>query len=334
MLNHKTNTLYQEAAYAAPTWSEPISDVLGMVENRLREAPKGQHGILTGIIQGLFDAGGKRVRPSVCLLTARVFEANFDHAVSLAASIEMLHTATLIHDDLIDGAILRRGAPTLNDMWSSDIAVLTGDYMFARAASLVAEVEIIPVMKLFSQTLEIILNGEIAQKFSKWVIDREEYKSRIFAKTGALFVLSSHSAALLGGADPDQLEAMKDFGYAIGMAFQIVDDILDYTGSSEKVGKPIGGDLHGGLFTLPAILFSETQPQDGDLQALLETKVAEPALVERLINKIRGSGAIEASLEEASALFKRGRRALENIPPSVYKDALLDLAEQVVNRDM
>jgi geranylgeranyl pyrophosphate synthase len=334
MLEQKTNTVYQEPAFLTTSWADLIKDELTLVENRLRTAPPGQHGMLTATIQALFDAGGKRLRPSVCLLTAKLFGADNNHAISLAASVEMLHTATLIHDDLIDGALLRRGAPTLNALWSSDIAVLTGDYLFARAASLVAEVEIVPVMKLFSKTLEIILNGEIAQKFSKWQIDRNEYEKRIYAKTAALFVLSAHSSARLGGADPDSLKAMIDFGRSIGIAFQIVDDVLDYVGNSNKTGKPSGGDLHQGLFTLPAILFCEAHPQDEDIQTLLELKEADPKLIERLLRKIRESGAIEASLREAEQSLNAGINSLDQLAPSPYKDALLLLAEQTVTRDM
>jgi geranylgeranyl pyrophosphate synthase len=334
MLNQKTKTLNQDTEFVTPPWADFIKDEMVMVENRLREAPQGQHTMLTGIIQGLFNAGGKRIRPSVCMLTAGMFNTAIDHAISVAASVEMLHTATLVHDDLIDGAMIRRGAPTLNYLWSSDIAVLAGDYMFARAASLIADVEIIPVMKLFSETLEVILNGEITQKFTKWQIDRGEYEDRIYAKTAALFVLSTHASALLGGADITNLNAMIDFGHSIGMAFQIVDDVLDYVGKSDKVGKPLGGDLRQGLFTLPAILFSEYQPHDEDINTLLEVKEADPILVQRLIEKIRKSGAIAESMQEARDRLERGKRALDHLPPSIYKDSLLSLAEQSVHRDI
>jgi geranylgeranyl pyrophosphate synthase len=333
MLDQKTNTLYHKTPLLTPSWKNVVKGELELVEDRLLPGPYSQHPVLSSTIEGLFNSGGKRVRPTVCMLTAKLFEANINQAVSLAASVEMLHTATLVHDDMIDGAILRRGAPTLNYLWSSDIAVLVGDYMFARAASLVAEVEIIPVMKLFSKTLEIILNGEITQKFSKWEIDRNAYDARIFAKTAALFVLSTHSVALLGGADEASLDAMKNFGHDIGMAFQIMDDVIDYVGTADKVGKPIGGDLRQGLFTLPAILFSEAHPSDEDISTLLKKKEADPAQVERLIQKIQKSDAIEASLAEAAALLEKAKRGLANFPASVYKDALLDLAEEFGHRE-
>jgi geranylgeranyl pyrophosphate synthase len=329
----KTKSLYPETAFVTSSWSDPIREEMAMVEIKLREIPPGEHQMLSGAIQGLFNAGGKRIRPSLCLLTAGLFNADIDHAIYLSAAVEMLHTATLVHDDLIDGAMLRRGAPTLNSFWSSDIAVLSGDYLFARAASMVSEVEIVPIMKLFASTLETILNGEITQKFSKWQIDRNAYADRIYAKTAALFVLATQSAALLGGADRDSIDAFINFGYSMGMAFQIVDDILDYIGTPEKLGKPIGGDLHQGLFTLPAIYYAENNPQDEDMDTLHKSKEADPSLIQRLIAKIQSSGAIEASLQEAQTTIKNGQGYLSVFPASRYKDALFDLTKEILHRD-
>ena len=333
MLNQKTDTLYQKPAYITPSWTDSIREEMNRVELRLRATPKGQHDMLTNTIHELFNAGGKRVRPSVCLLTARLMNADMDNSISIAAAVEMLHTATLVHDDLIDGAMFRRGIATLNSIWSSDVSVLAGDYLFARAASLIAGVEIVPVMKLFARTLEVILNGEITQKFSKWQIDRKEYEDRIYAKTAALFILSTQSAALLAGADTTSLKALVEFGYSIGMAFQIVDDVLDYVGTEDKMGKPIGGDLRQGLFTLPAILFSKAHPQDEDIQTLLANRETDPVLTERVIEKIQNSESIQSALDEARAHLDRGYQALDIFPPSIFKESLLGLAEETVNRD-
>ena len=332
MLKQHLNTSYKGGIKTKPSWAKLVEDDLALVEEVLCDPIPGQHGMLTNTIQALFSAGGKRIRPSVLLLSARYFKANLEHAVSMAASVEMLHTGTLVHDDMIDGASLRRGAPTLNKLWSPEIAVLTGDFMFARSASLIAEVEIIPIMKLFSQTLEVILNGEIKQKFTKWRVNREEYEERIFAKTAALFVLCTHSAAVLGNADQKVVEAMITFGKAIGTAFQIVDDVLDFTGNVDQVGKPIGGDLSQGIFTLPTILFSQSYPNDKDLNALIKNQEADPNLIHRLVKKIRESGAIEASMVEARGRIKEGKNNLRELPPSKYLNALYSLAEQVVNR--
>ncbi len=332
MLDQRTNTSIKGTAFTSPSWSNLVQEELALVEEVLCDPVPGQNEFLTNTIRALFDAGGKRIRPAVLLLTAKHFQANLNHAIYMAAAVEMLHTATLVHDDLIDGAILRRGVPTMNTLWSPDIAILSGDFMFARSASLIAEVEIIPIMKLFSKTLEIILNGETTQKFTKWRIDREEYERRIYAKTAALFVLCTHSASLLGNANREVLDGMIVFGEAIGTAFQIVDDILDYTGTVDKVGKSIGGDLSQGIFTLPAILFYQSHPGDEDLNTLLNRQEADTVLVQRLVNKIRKSGAIEASMAEARERIVRGKKVLDDLPPSIYLDAFYNLADQVVTR--
>jgi geranylgeranyl pyrophosphate synthase len=334
MLEQKITPLLVKPTFMAASWSDPIRVQLAAVESRLREVPEGQHPVLTGAIEGLFGAGGKRVRPALSLLTAGIFGVDEDQAVSVAAAVEMLHTATLVHDDLIDGAMLRRGAPTLNSIWSSDVSVLVGDYLFSRAASLIARVKVVDIMDLFADTLSIILNGEITQKFSKWQIDRQEYDQRIYAKTAALFVLSAQSAAILGGADSASLSAVIEFSHNLGMAFQIVDDVLDYVGKTDKLGKPIGGDLRQGLFTLPAILYDEAHPDDQDIQYVLDKRDGNPEAVEKLIRKIQKSGAIGAAMQEAYAFLEKGQYALEFMPNSIYKDALFLLAEVLVNREM
>jgi geranylgeranyl pyrophosphate synthase len=334
MLEQKLKPPITKTSFITASWSDPIQMQLAAVEARLREIPKGQHSVLTGAIEGLFSAGGKRVRPALSLITAKIFGADEDHSISVAAAVEMLHTATLVHDDLIDGALIRRGAPTLNALWSSDISVLVGDYLFSRAASLIARVKVVDIMDIFADTLSVILNGEITQKFSKWQINRKEYDQRIYAKTAALFVLSAQSAAILGGADSSSLSTMIDFAHSLGMAFQIVDDVLDYVGTPDKLGKPIGGDLRQGLFTLPAILYFESHPQDQDIQYLLEKRDGNPEVVEHLIKKIQNSGAIDAAMQEAYDLLEQGQFALELIPHSVYKDSLCLLAEGLVEREM
>jgi geranylgeranyl pyrophosphate synthase len=157
--------------------------------------------------------------------------ADEERLITLGAALELLHTATLVHDDLIDGSLLRRGMPTLNARWSPAATVLTGDFMFGRAAKLAAEVDHLPLMRFFAETLAVIVNGELAQMFtSRGLISRENYYRRIYAKTASLFEMCSRAAALISPTDEGMVEAMRDFGYQIGMAFQIVDDVLDFTG--------------------------------------------------------------------------------------------------------
>ena len=252
------------------TFFTSVQDQLQFVEQRIREqAGEEQHPDLRSALEHLLAAGGKRIRPTIGLLVGNMLGAPEDKLVTLGASVELLHTATLVHDDLIDGALLRRGMPTLNARWSPAATVLTGDFLFARAAILAAEVNHLPLMKLFSETLATIVNGELTQMFSaRGVIDRNNYYNRIYAKTASLFEMSSLAATMVATEDQEVRDSMKAFGYEVGMAFQIVDDILDFTGDQSTVGKPIGSDLLNGLVTLPAIYYAEEHPNDEDVLSL------------------------------------------------------------------
>jgi geranylgeranyl pyrophosphate synthase len=319
----------------------PIQEGLAAVETRLREIAQGQHDSLTAATERLLSSGGKRVRSAMVLLTAGVFTADlapgqggFDLAVSLAAAVEMLHTATLVHDDMIDGALLRRGAPTLSAAWSPGLTVLMGDYLFARAAGLVAQTDDLRIMNLFAETLRVIVNGEIRQKFSQGCVERDDYYERIYAKTAAMFVLCTRAAAMLGGADEASLEASGEFGRQVGLAFQIVDDVLDFVGSPGLMGKPAGSDLRQGLFTLPAIYYFEAHPDDPDMHALLNGRARDPDVIPRVVAAVRESDAISKALREARELAARGQLALARLPDSPHVATLSALADYIVHRDL
>ncbi|HIA03642.1 MAG TPA: polyprenyl synthetase family protein, partial [Myxococcales bacterium] len=186
---------------------------LAAMEARLREVVQDQHEMLTAATDHLLDSGGKRIRPAVALLSSQMFNGDFKCAVALAAAVEMLHTATLVHDDLIDGSLLRRGIPTLNANWSPDSTVLTGDYLFARAASFAAQTQSVGVMNLFAETLMVIVNGEIKQKFStRDRLSHDDYYGRIRAKTASMFALAAEAGAVLGQASEVETQAMRQFG--------------------------------------------------------------------------------------------------------------------------
>jgi geranylgeranyl pyrophosphate synthase len=279
------------------------------------------------------SAGGKRIRPTLGLLVGNMLGAPEEKLITLGASVELLHTATLVHDDLIDGALLRRGIPTLNARWSPAATVLTGDFLFARAAKLAAETDHLPLMKLFSETLATIVNGELTQMFSaRGVIDRDNYYQRIYAKTASLFEMAALAASMVATEDEEMRASMKIFGYEVGMAFQIVDDILDFTGEESAVGKPIGSDLLNGLVTLPAIYFAEAHPNDEDILSLPEGGWKDTERVQRLVDSIRHSGAIPQSMEEARQAIRRALRALSDAPLSPERDALEDLANFIIDR--
>jgi len=303
------------------------------VEARMRERTGEHHAALDSAIDHLLSSGGKRVRPTVVLLTAAMLGGERPRAVTLAAAIEMLHTATLVHDDLIDGALLRRGTPTLNAQWTPGATVLTGDYIFARAAHLAAQTGSIEVMEMFARTLMIIVSGEINQLFRTRTRDlRQDYFDRIYAKTASLFEVSGEAAAVLSRASLEHTAQAKTVGYNLGVAFQIVDDVLDFVGNQEEVGKPVASDLRQGLLTLPALLTLDGRPMGDDfVDAILERRL-DPTALEELIWQVRTSDAIARSLDEARAFVRRAQDALALLPASPERDALSDLAAYVVQR--
>ncbi len=223
--------------------------------------------------------------------------------------------------------------PTLNARWSPAATVLTGDFLFARAAKLASETDYLPLMKLFSETLATIVNGELTQMFSaRGVIERDNYYSRIYAKTASLFEMSALAATMVATEDEDIRESMRKFGYEVGMAFQIVDDILDFTGEQSTVGKPIGSDLLNGLITLPAIYYAEEYPDDDDVLSLPGGGWKETDRVQRIVDNIRKNAAIGKAMNEAREAISRALDALKDAPASPERDALEDLAKFIVDR--
>lgn len=292
-----------------------------------------QHPGLKAALEHLMSAGGKRIRPTLGLLVGNLLGGSHEKLITLSASVEMLHTATLVHDDLIDGALLRRGAPTLNARWSPPATVLTGDFLFARAAKLAAEADYLPLMKLFAETLAVIVGGELTQMFaSRGSLSRENYHQRIYAKTASLFEMSTLAAAMVSTEDESIRQAMKTYGYEIGMAFQVVDDILDYAGDQTAVGKPLGSDLLNGLVTLPAIYYAEAHPNDPDIRAIPEGGWTDTERVARLVERIRQSNAIQQAMDEARAHVERALNILEQFHPSTERRALEELARYIVDR--
>jgi geranylgeranyl pyrophosphate synthase len=254
------------------------------------------------------------------------------HLITLAAAIELLHTATLVHDDLIDGALLRRGNPTLNSEWSPAATILTGDYIFAQAARFASETESVDIMRLFSETLSVIVNGEIAQIFDgKGIPTREEYFKRIYAKTASMFELAAVAPVYLCDVDEQVLEAMRRYGYEIGMAFQIIDDILDFTSQQDAVGKPVVSDLRRGLITLPVLCYLDQYPQTDISRLLKEGRLSDKTIGEVIAN-IQESSAVEVALSEAEQFIDRGLEALHYMPLSLERQSLEDLAAYVVAR--
>ncbi len=317
------------------TFLTPIHEQIAQVEERMRAQCADCHPDLREALEYLLASGGKRIRPTIVLLIGHMLGAHPDRLLNLGAAVEMLHTATLVHDDLIDGALFRRGVETLNARWSPAATVLTGDFLFARAANLAAEVDHLAVMHLFAQTLAIIVNGELTQLFSaRGLISRDNYYRRIYAKTASLFEMSARAAAMISpsGDNPAVVEACGRFGYEVGMAFQIVDDVLDFIGDPTAVGKPLGSDLLQGLVTLPAIYFAETNPDHPDVRLLTTGGWQDQERVQRLVHAIRTSEAIPKALREAEERIEHAMDHLRLFDDSESRRALESLARYIVDR--
>jgi geranylgeranyl pyrophosphate synthase len=317
----------------AVTFLSPVTEEIKLVEERMRAQADQAHPDLRAALEHLLAAGGKRIRPTLGLLVGNMLGAPLEKLVTLGAAVELLHTATLVHDDLIDGALLRRGMATLNARWSPPATVLTGDYLFARAAILAAETDHLPLMKLFSETLAIIVNGELTQMFtSRGLINRDNYYKRIYAKTASLFEMTSRAASMVSPANDATIESMRDFGYQIGVAFQIVDDILDFSGDQAAVGKPLGSDLLNGLVTLPAIYYAEANPEDADIASLPNGGWTNNDNMTRLVENIRASDATKKAMLEAEQHVDRALAILDAMDACAERDALENLAKYIVDR--
>jgi geranylgeranyl pyrophosphate synthase len=313
----------------------PIQLQIQQVEERMRSHSNGYSAELNGAIEHLLTSGGKRLRPAVALLTGEMLGGDSERLVALGAAIELLHTATLVHDDLIDGSLMRRGNATLNAKWSPAATVLTGDFIFAQAAELAAETESVILMKKFAKTLATIVSGELAQLFSSSIVtSRSEYYQRIYAKTASLFELAAEAAAHLSPVDGSVIEAFRQFGYDLGMAFQIVDDVLDFTGEQTTIGKPVASDLRQGLVTLPTLIYMEISPDQPDINKIIQRKVHEIENLDALISLIRESGAIDQAMEEAKKYIDKALHTLANQPPSAERNALEELAGYIICRSL
>lgn len=310
-----------------------VQALLPEVEERMRSLADGYQPELGQALQQLLSSGGKRVRPTVSLLVSGMLGVEHRLSITLGAAVEVLHTATLVHDDLIDGATLRRGNPTLNAKWNSAATILAGDFLFSQAAWLGAQVESVDVMQMFAKTLSIIVDGEIKQIFTRHTFPtRAEYNQRIYSKTASMFELAAKSPAYLVGKEKQYGEALRSYGYGIGMAFQMVDDILDFSSDTETLGKPVASDLRLGLITLPTLIYAETQPNDTRLTKLHQGEDLDEASIESLLADIRSGGAVQRAHDEAEGYVQNALSALEKLPACPERYALADLADYVVER--
>jgi octaprenyl-diphosphate synthase len=278
-------------------------------------------------------AKGKRLRPALSLLAGKFGQYRLDLLVPLAASIELLHTATLVHDDVIDNATTRRGRPTANSIFHNTTTVMLGDYMFAHAANFVARTGNIEVIRLFSQTLMTIARGEIGQDMTAYDARQtvRQYLQRIGGKTASLFATACQGGALLAEVSEDRGEALKHYGYNLGMAFQVVDDILDFVGDEQEMGKPVGSDLSQGTLTLPSLLLLDRYPKNNPIRKLFAHRRRQEYL-SQAVEMIRQSDIPRESYQMAESFAKEAEQALTALPSNPARRTLQDIVAYVLER--
>ncbi|MBI5952865.1 MAG: polyprenyl synthetase family protein [Chloroflexi bacterium] len=317
----------------SPVLMNPPTVQLEQVEALLASQVDANRSPLDAALAQLISAGGKRIRPRLALLTGGLLAVDPAPLLYLAAAIEMLHTATLIHDDLVDGASLRRGVETLNAHASAAASVLVGDFAFTRAARLVLATGSLSAVDMFTEAMATIVNGELVQiARPRGIANREEYFDWIGAKTAALFELSTGAPALLSRVDAEAASSARCFGYAIGMAFQIMDDVLDFTSDAAHLGKPSGQDLRQGILTLPALIHLEAHPDNPSLGRLINRQRLPEAELAQLVDSIRQGGSIEQAVEVALGYVRDGLDALDQLPDGPEHPALEKIARSVVDR--
>jgi geranylgeranyl pyrophosphate synthase len=311
----------------------PISDDLAIVEDNIKSVSQVDFPWLAQLLSHSLGAGGKRIRPALTLLCGKFYHYELEVLMYMATAIELMHTATLIHDDAIDKSDTRRGRPTIYKLWGVDPAVLLGDYLFAKAGVTVSDTRNIRAIRLFSQTLATISRGELNQAQNAFNLNqtREDYIQRIFGKTASLFCLSSESGGILSQAPESSIQVLKNYGHNLGLAFQIVDDILDFIGTEEELGKPAGSDLGQGTLTLPAMLLNEKYPRDNPVKTWFQDR-QHSENIKLAIEQIRNSPVVEECYLAAKKYCEIACRELRELPDNPSRQALTDLADFVVMR--
>lgn len=311
-----------------------VADDFNAVDGIIRKQLTSHVPLVEKIGDYIVSAGGKRLRPLLVLLSGSALGYRNDQLRLLAAIIEFLHTSTLLHDDVVDASGLRRGRSTANSLWGNAPSVLVGDFLYARSFEMMVELASMPVMRIISQATRVIAEGEVLQlsKIRDASTTEETYMEVIRGKTAMLFEASSHSAAVLAGASAEQAEALRQFGDLLGIAFQLVDDLLDYRGDAETLGKNVGDDLAEGKPTLPLIY---TMREGTPEQAALVRQAIQKGGIENLssiLEAVEAAGALDYTARLARDHADRAIACLDVLPDNEYRDAMIELTRFAVAR--
>ena len=311
----------------------PVRDGLARSAEMLQGLGDGHGPFLAELIGHVLESTGKQLRPAITLLSAGFHPNDGRSAEIMATAVELVHVATLIHDDTVDKADTRRGRPTVNRLWGPNVAVLLGDYIFATSATFVCDTGNVRVIRRFSETATEMSRGELEGTAIVYSTaqDMEAYLKRIYNKTASLFTTAAESGAILSGASEKVIASVKDYGYNVGMAYQIVDDILDLDGLSEEVGKPVGQDLAQGILTLPAIIALERSPKESPILEYLRNPEDQQALSEA-VALARDPSIIEESYSRARDFGRRAVESLAGLGRSTSVESLEEVVHYVLDR--
>ncbi len=314
-----------------------IQEDLERVEEEVRTDSISSVEAITAIGQYLQASGGKRLRPALLLLCSRACGARPQLAIRLAAVVELIHTATLIHDDVIDSAQTRRGRPSTNSRWGNQISVLAGDWLYMQAFSLSLEQRNFHILEVLTSLTRMMVEGELLQLeyLGKIGLTEEDYYDLVNRKTACLFSACGRLGAVAAGADAATEDRLGDYAWNLGMAFQLVDDILDFTSSAKKLGKPVGSDLREGKVTLPLILALEGSAEEERSQVarVLEEPSDGSAPLEAILRMLARRRGVEQARQRAQAFAEKARQRIAGLPDSAYKTALYSVTELVVDRE-
>ncbi|MBX5476182.1 MAG: polyprenyl synthetase family protein [Clostridia bacterium] len=311
-----------------------VAEPLRAVEAEIEDILRSQDAFMFEVATHLLRSGGKRLRPALLLLSVEACGAQPAAFTRVGAALECVHMATLVHDDVVDHADLRRGVPTVHRKWGTRVGVLAGDYLFARAFATLAQVGDNRVVQLMAKVVYEMSAGEIEQQRRAFDLNQttDDYFRRIYQKTGCFIAECCRLGGVLTGAGEEAEEALRQFGYGVGMGYQIVDDVLDFTSSTGTLGKPVASDLRSGVLTLPvlyALSRRDTGPRLREALANVPWGDAELDVVQECLEDC---GALRYSYGVARRLTEEGRRALAALPPSPARDALDGLAQALIDR--
>lgn len=314
----------------------PVEREIALVEESIKATAQVEYPWLSELLDYIVDSRGKRIRPALTLICGKLHRYNVDLLVPMASGVELLHTATLVHDDTIDNSLKRRGKATASSIWGRGVAILAGDYLFAQSAELVARTGNLRVIRLFARTLMALCTGELEQNFSSYIEDQshQSYFGRIAKKTASLFSTATESAGVLSEAPEKAVQALRTYGHNVGMAFQIADDILDFTADEQELGKPVGSDLIQGTLTLPAILLKERYPEDNPIADIFNdgNNGDKEQSLRLAVEMIHCSDIIPQCYHIAQRFASEARQAVEEFPDNSCRQALFQIADHVVTR--